>query len=275
MCTILFLIYCLFLCSDILASSLEPLEPPKFDASLLADIPFKVLLALLTISGLLNVEQDLRFEKSIRDSQVTAKLPNEQAEDQVNENDSENLQVAFSLTKGMKAAGNNTETFYDNSDGSRQGSSDGLQSAHSQDSVTAIKRSSSDITGILEPLLKVCALKSLTVLLGSNTLLETLTSDVYTKNSLSSKDLSEQRLNCMQLLLRSMVSCAVLPSPLRRVVTLMDLERAQSVLTRIVPSVYFNKNITVDKKDFSEGMFLRQYKEKFSSLIWCLSCNQT
>ena len=274
------------LSSDILASSLEPLEPPKFDASLLADLPFSILLDLLAISGLLNVEQDstsgnsdaiekssghlqkhLPVDVDLKDvwsssANSQAKHSNMQAEnadeDKNKENDSECVQVIFSSEKVSKEADSNLQSenstsFVNTSTSSIKKQESSLWPASQTFSISSL----SDITSVVEPIVKVCALKSLTVLLSSNTLLEILTTDVYTENSSSSEEYSQQRLNCMQTLLRSMVSYSVLPSPFRKVVNLMDLERAQNVLIRTVPSVCSSENVAVDKKAFSEGMFAR------------------
>ena len=248
-------------------SSLEPLEPPKFDASLLADIPFTLLLDLLALSGLWNVEKDQNFEKSSKGSERGDS-------DEVMTSTDSFTMVHLSAQVGDVTAPNK-ETFCQSKNKANESekvlvtaSEAGPKAAHSdrqsenskeisQDGVSSVKSNKLDPIGSVEPVLKVCALKSLTVLLGSNTLLETLTSDLYTENSSSTEELSQQRLNCMQILLRSMVSYTVLPSPFRRVVTLMDLERSQSVLVRAVPSVNASKKVEVHRKTSSEGEFAK------------------
>lgn len=277
-----------------MASSLDPVEPPKFDASLLVDLPFRILLDLLTLSGLLNAEEDSSLdnhgtglETSLSDSGKSLNADSDemghemwmsgecfvakhsiiQAEDVDAPIEETQYQ---SKNKGNDSDGGTESStlFHSTCSVRRQGNSERSQAACLQDSVASIKSSRPpDIASIVEPVLKVCALKSLTVLLGSNTLLETLSIDVYTKNSALSEEISQQGLNYMQTLLRSMVSYTVLPSPFRRVVTLMDLERTQSVLIRAVPSVYFNKKIAVERKAFTEGMFVRVQRRTFSFLM--------
>lgn len=256
-----------FLCSDTLYSSLEPLEPPKFDASLLADIPFTLLLDLLALSGLWNVEKDQNFEKSSKGS--------ERGDSNEVMTSADSFTMVHSSVQGGDVTAPNKETFCQSKNKANESekvlvtaSEAGPKAAHSdrqsenskeisQDGVSSVKSNKPDPIGSVEPVLKVCALKSLTVLLGSNRLLETLTSDLYTENSSSSEQLSQQRLNCMRILLRSMVSYTVLPSPFRRVVTLMDLERSQSVLVRAVPSVNASKKVEVHRKTSSEGEFAK------------------
>ena len=246
------------------------MEPPKFDASLVADIPFTLLLDLLALSGLWNVEKDQNFAKSSKGSD---KMLNEDSNEEMTSSDSSTM-VQSSVQVGDVTAPNK-ETFCQSKNKAHESekvlvdaSEAGGIAAHSngesesskeisQDGVSLVKSNKPDPICSVEPVLKVCALKSLTVLLGSNTLLETLTSDLYTENSSSSEELSQQRLNCMEILLRSMVSYTVLPSPFRRVVTLTDLERSQSVLIRAVPSVNASKKIEVHRKTSSEGKFAK------------------
>ena len=269
-----------FLSSDTLYSSVEPLEPPKFDASLLADIPFRILLDLLTLSGLCNVEKDQNFEKSLKGSDkmlggdsnevmtsadcstmvfasgqvgdVTTRNGETfcQSKNKANESEKvlEGASEADAKAAHINSQSESSRPFHDTSDDKRK--------EISQDGVSSVKSNKLGTAGSVEPVVKVCALKSLTVLLGSNTLLETLMCDLYIENSSSSEELSQQRLNCMQTLLRSMVSYTVLPSPFRRVVTLMDLERSQSVLIRAVPSVIASKKVEVQRKASSEGKFV-------------------
>lgn len=243
-----------------MASSLEPLQPQKLNASLLADLPPSLLLDLLKISGLLSESQDSSFgknnglEKSCRNVQGAGN------------GDSTTL----SLGKDLNTESGDTEET-DNQDKKNEKDVDSVKTAYfdsvsyQSTSEAKMQRSSagswdsvlseSDITSIFEPLVKVCAMKSLAVLLTSNKLLETLSPDVYTENCSLSGENSEQMFDCMQTLLRSMVSYSVLPSPFRKVVTLMDMERAQSVLLKVVPATYAAMNPEVEKKEFVKGTF--------------------
>lgn len=249
-----------------MASSLEPLQPQKLNASLLADLPPSLLLDLLKISGLLSESQDSSFgknnglEKSCRNVQGAGNGDSKRKW----------ISTTLSLGKDLNTESGDTEET-DNQDKKNEKDVDSVKTAYfdsvsyQSTSEAKMQRSSagswdsvlseSDITSIFEPLVKVCAMKSLAVLLTSNKLLETLSPDVYTENCSLSGENSEQTFDCMQTLLRSMVSYSVLPSPFRKVVTLMDLERAQSVLLKVVPATYAAINPEVEKKEFVKGTF--------------------
>lgn len=232
------------------------MEPARFDASLLAEIPYSSLRDLLVLSGLQPIESEKTFcedsigdnntsltDFSVEDKDVTApseatlgrclKKPIEREKDQV---------IGSELTDNEM------------SDFCMQRCSDTIQ-PRSFHPLTTENSCQPDATKFIEPVLKMSALKSLSVLLGSNTLLRTLTADVYNENTPPDEDFSQQRLNCVRTLLKSMVSHTVLPSPFRRIVTLMDLERAQNVLTRQLPSRNSSKQSTINSKASSEGKF--------------------
>lgn len=235
-----------------MASSLEPLKAPNFDASLLANLPFNILLDLLALSGLLDEGQGSSFnsngtvEKS-ESSTNDIKYTGSQKRLDVDSNEARTYNNP-STVRQSNVQDHNKEI----SDHSNR-LSDSSTLLQNTNNVASVLNSKPEITSLVEPVLKVSALKSLTVLLGSNTLLETLTTDVCTESSPLDEEHPQQRLNSLQTLLRSLVSYAVLPSPFQRVVTLRDLERAQSVLIRMASSVHCDKKVAVESKAASEG----------------------
>ena len=241
------------------------MEPARFDASLLAEIPYSSLRDLLVLSGLQPIESEKTFcedsigdnntsltDFSVEDKDVTApseatlgrclKKPIEREKDQV---------IGSELTDNKMS--DFSRSFQDCVP-MKKGCSDTIQ-PRSFHPLTTENSCQPDATKFIEPVLKMSALKSLSVLLGSNTVLRTLTADVYNENTPPDEDFSQQRLNCVRTLLKSMVSHTVLPSPFRRIVTLMDLERAQNVLTRQLPSRNSSKQSTINSKASSEGKF--------------------
>lgn len=263
-CLLLWLHFCVSF-SDTLYSTIVPLEPARFDASLLGEIAYNSLSDLLVLSGLQPIESEETFsEDSIReldtsltdfgvkDKDVTApsetslgrcfKKPTGREKDQVIESELTGNEM-FDRSKSFQGCVPN-----------KTGCNDPIQ-AQSFHPLTTENSCQPDAARFIDPVLKMSALKSLSVLLGSNTLLRTLTADVYNENSPPDEDLSQKRLNCVQTLLKSMVSHTVLPSPFRRIVTLMDLERAQSVLTRQLPSRNSSKQSTISSKASLEGTF--------------------
>lgn len=241
------------------------MEPARFDASLLAEIPYSSLRDLLVLSGLQPIESEKTFcedsiggkntsltDFSVKDKDVTAsseaalgrcfKRPTGRENDQV---------IGSELTDNEMS---DFSRSIQDCVPKKKGGSDTIQ-PRSFHSLTTENSCQPDATKFIEPVLKMSALKSLSVLLGSNTLLRTLTADVYNENSPPDEDLSHQRLNCVRTLLKSMVSHTVVPSPFRRIVKLMDLERAQNVLTRQLPSWNSSKQSTISSKASSEGKF--------------------
>lgn len=245
------------------------MEPRKFDARLLADIPFELLLDLLALSGLSKVKQNQYVGKNLKDSEkafggdsnmcmtsgndctqthsrVQAGDPTALIEETCGQNKKETNEPE--KLQGSVSEGSVDDDSRQSENSNRRESSDSFQTQSPLNSVKA------DSTGAVQSVLKVFALKSLTVLLRSNDLLETLTADVYAGNSPSAEELSQQRLNCMQMLLSSIVFYTVLPSPFKRVVSLTALERAQSVLMRAVPSVSSDRKHVLDSKPSPEGI---------------------
>ena len=255
-----------FFSSDTLYSSLEPLEPAKFDASLVDNLPFGLLLDLLVLSGLKQDDSEKTFsdvsteslfshiDSSFKDSSVEEKgfiPPDEktlgQSKDQATETGNDD-----------KKETECSRSFEGSIVPEREGSNDSFQHVVSHHSGTSMITNEPGTTCFIGPVLKVSALKSLSVLLGSNAMLETLTADLHTGNYLADKDFFQQRLHCLKTLLRSMVSHTILLSPFGRVVTLMDLERAQSVLMQQLPSLNSSKQSTASIKGLSEGTFVWQ-----------------
>ncbi|XP_068741343.1 probable E3 ubiquitin-protein ligase HERC1 [Montipora capricornis] len=246
--------------SDTLYSSLEPLEPAKFDASLVDNLPFGLLLDLLVLSGLKQDDSEKTFsdvsteslfshiDSSFKDSSVEEKgfiPPDEktlgQSKDQATETGNDD-----------KKETGCSRSFEGSIVPEREGSNDSFQHVVSHHSGTSMITNEPGTACFIGPVLKVSALKSLSVLLGSNAMLETLTADLHTENYLADKDFFQQRLHCLKTLLRSMVSHTILLSPFGRVVTLMDLERAQSVLMQQLPSLNSSKQSTASIKGLSE-----------------------
>ncbi len=119
----------------------------------------------------------------------------------------------------------------------KQGSlakSDSIQSQKSQGG----QQGTSEMELLRVALLQLGALKSLAVLLGCSKHIEMLL--VPKSNSTMEKSLllkqstvgrpQEELQEAMRLIMKQMVKCAVLPSPVRRSVTIAELERAQMVL---------------------------------------------
>lgn len=245
-----------------MASSLEPLEALKFDAHLLANLPFEILLDLLALSGLLsegNGSNSPRYS-TLENSELLThnnaglQEPLDTDSDGVRGSDDPFIVRLTSGDSEDKENLHQSDKLYERSALLQNTNSGTVQSVPLQDNV-ATRKSKPEMTSVVEPLLKVCALKSLTVLLSSNGLLETLTTEVYIQTSTSSEEHSQQKLNLLQTLLRNMVSYAVLPSPFTRVVSLRDLERVQSVLMRVhVPSsIYSNREVAVKRGAALEG----------------------
>lgn len=253
----------IFLFSDTLASSLEPLECPKFDASLLANLPFTILLDLLELSGLLNEGHRSSFSHNGTLQNSESLTCNFNYRGFLKPLDADSNESKYSNDPATVKHSNEifhqsdklceSSTLLENTNGTS------MPSVSPQDDEATMKNGMPEITSIVEPVVKVCALKSLTVLLSSNAFLETLTAEVYTQTSPSSKEHSQQRLNSFQILLKSMVSYTVLPSPFKRVVTLRDLERAQSVLIRIPSSGHSSRKIEAEKKVGPEGNTHSEY----------------
>lgn len=257
-----------FLFSDTLASSLEPMEGPKFDASLLANIPFKVLHDLLALSGIFNEGRGSSFSHNgtVKKSESLTCNVNYSGNQKfldadsfvsVNSNDPATVRNS-NVPKGNKETVHHSDklcerTLLEDSNGAS------IPPVSSQGDEASVENRETKITSIIDPVVKVCALKSLTVLLSSDALLETLTTEVCTKTFPLSEEHSQERLNSLQTLLKSMVSYAVLPSPFKRVVSLRDLERAQSVLVRMPSSVHCNRKTAAEKKAASEGNTYSRY----------------
>ena len=246
-----------------MASSLEPLEALKFDAHLLANLPFETLLDLLALSGLLSETNGSNFHhSSTLEYSESLTLDNGGLQKPLDadlngtrgSNDSSTVRHA-TVDGENKDAPHQSDKLYERSTLLQNTNSGTVPSVPLRDNIATMGNTCSkpEMTSIVKPLLEVCALKSLTVLLGSNGLLETLTTEVYIQTSTSSKEHSQQKLNLLQTLLRSMVSYAVLPSPFKGVVILRDLERVQSVLMRMPSSMYSNREVAVERKAASEG----------------------
>lgn len=240
--------------SDTLASSLEPLEALKFDACLLANLPFEILLDLLALSGLLSERNGLNFHYKATLENSEALTSNNEGLQRPLDADSNGTKdfIDPSTVRHTSVDSKNKEIFH-RSDKLYKRSTSTVPSVSLQDNIATRRNSKPEMTIIVKPLLEVCALKSLTVLLSSNGLLETLTTEVYIQTSPSSEEHSQHKLNSLQTLLRSMVSYAVLPSPFKGVVSLRDLERVQSVLMRKPSSIYSNREVAVERKAASEG----------------------
>lgn len=246
-----------------MASSLEPLEALKFDARLLANLPFEILLDLLALSGLLSERNGSNFHhySTLENSESLTRnnggLQKPLDADSNGTRDSNDpYRVRHATVDGEnKDILHQSDRLYERPTLLQNTSSDTVPSVPLQDNIATRRNlcSKPEMTSIVKPLLEVSALKSLTVLLSSNGLLETLTTEVYVQTSTSSKEHSQQKLNLLQTLLRSMVSYAVLPSPFKGVVILRDLERVQSVLMRMPSSIYSNREVAVERKAASEG----------------------
>lgn len=246
-----------------MASSLEPLEALKFDAHLLANLPFEILLDLLALSGLLSERNGSNFHhySTLENSESLTRnnggLQKPLDADSNGTRDSNDpYRVRHATVDGEnKDILHQSDRLYERPTLLQNTSSDTVPSVPLQDNIATRRNSCSkpEMTSIVKPLLEVSALKSLTVLLSSNGLLETLTTEVYVQTSTSSKEHSQQKLNLLQTLLRSMVSYAVLPSPFKGVVILRDLERVQSVLMRMPSSIYSDREVAVERKAASEG----------------------
>lgn len=176
----------------------------------------------------------------------------------INSNDPATVRHS-NVPKGSKETVHHIDKFCKSSTLLEDSNGASIPPVSSQDDEASVENRETRITSTVEPVVKVCALKSLTVLLSSNALLETLTTEVCTKTFPSSEEHSQERLNSLQTLLKSMVSYAVLPSPFKRVVTLRDLERAQSVLIRMPSSVHSNRKTAAEKKAASEGNTYSRY----------------
>lgn len=247
-----------------MASSLEPLEAQKFDACLLANIPFEILLDLLALSGLLLSERNgsnfnhystlMNSNSVTRNSGGLQKPLDADSNGARDSNDPSTVRHA-TVDSGNKDISHQSDKLYEQSILLQNAIGGTAPSVPLQDNFATRRNTCSkpEMTSIVKPLLEVCALKSLTVLLSSNGLLETLTTEVYIQTSTSSEEHSQQKLNLLQILLRSMVSYAVLPSPFKGVVILRDLERAQSVLMRMPSSIYTNREVAVVRNAASEG----------------------
>ena len=252
-----------FQSSDTLASSLEPLEALKFDACLLANIPFEILLDLLALSGLLSERNGLNFNHfstlknndSVTRNSGGLQNPLDADTDGTRDFNDPSTVRHVTVDSENKDIFHQSDKLYKQSILLQNANSDTVASVPLQDIIATRRNTCSkpEMTSIVKPLLEVCALKSLTVLLSSNGLLETLTTEVYIQTSTSSEEHSQQKLNLLQTLLRSMVSYAVLPSPFKGVVILRDLERVQSVLMRMPSSIYSNREVAVERKAASEG----------------------
>ena len=83
---------------------------------------------------------------------------------------------------------------------------------------------SSELDGVTGSLIKTCALKSLAVLINNSRVLDKLVLD---KNAQTGDC---EMVKVLKTIMHCMVVCAVLPSPVRRVVNLGELERAQTVM---------------------------------------------
>lgn len=102
-----------------------------------------------------------------------------------------------------------------------------------QESVVSVKSCESELERVAESVIKVCALKTLIVLMKSNKFFETLATNESGITRFLDRESSEENqemLNVSQTLMRRIVGCAVRPSPVKRVVSLRELERAQTVL---------------------------------------------
>lgn len=246
-----------------MASSLEPLEALKFDACLLANIPFEILLDLLALSGLLSERNGSNFHhySTLKNSDSLArnngglqKPLDADSNGTRDPNDPSTVRHA-TVDSENKDIFHQSDKLYERSTLLQKTNSGSVPSVPLQDNVVTRRNTcrKPEMTSIVKSLLEVCALKSLTVLLSSNGLLETLTTEVYIQTSTSSEEHSQQKLNLLKTLLRSMVSYAVLPSPFKGVVILRDLERVQSVLMRMPSSKYSNREVAVERKAASEG----------------------
>lgn len=253
----------IFQSSDTLASSLEPLEALKFDARLLANIPFEILLDLLALSGLQSERNGSNFhhystlENTDSLTRNNGGLLKPQDAESNGTRDSTDPSTVRHVTVDSENEDilHQSDELYERSTVLQNTNSSTVPSVPLQDNILTRRNSCSklEMTSIVKPLLEVCALKSLTVLLSSNGLLEALTTEVYIQTSTSSEEHSQKNLNLLQTLLRSMVSYAVLPSPFKGVVILRDLERVQSVLMRMPSSVYSNREVAVERKAASKG----------------------
>ena len=237
------------------------MEAPKFDARLLANFPFEMLLDLLALSGLLserNCSHFCRYSTLENSESLTGNnggLQNPLDAGSNGTRDSNDLSTVrhASVDSEKKEIVHQSDKLYEQSTLLQNTNSGTVPSVPLQDNIATRKNSKPEMTSIVKSLLEVCALKSLTVLLSSNGLLETLTTEVYIQTSTSSEEHSQKKLNLLETLLRSMVSYAVLPCPFKRVVSLRDLERVQSVLLRMPSSIYSNREVAVERKAVSEG----------------------
>ena len=246
-----------------MASSLEPLEALKFDAHLLANLPFEILLDLLALSGLLSEQNGsdvhhystLEYSESLTLDNGGLQKPLDADLNGTRDSNDPSTVRHTTLDGENEDILHRSDKLYERSTLLQNTNSGTVPSVNLQNNIATGRNTCGkpEMTSIVKPLLEVCALKSLTVLLSSNGLLKTLTSEVYIQSSTSSEEHSQQKLNLLQTLLRSMVSYAVLPSPFKGVVILRDLERVQSVLMRMPSSIYSKREVAVERKAASEG----------------------
>ena len=123
----------------------------------------------------------------------------------------------------------------------------------SQESLRALRRNKTEMSCVIESVMKVSALKSLVVLLSPSKLLEALSSEDSCESSFEREEERSAMQDALQSLLKSMVWCAVMPSPLKKVVTLSDLERAQSVLMKTALLGVCEKKTCPDETGRVEG----------------------
>ena len=238
--------------SDCPVSSLDAVQSTTFDPGRLDGLAPSLLLDLVALSGVDTSEQDptpprktsqqdttsLRDRNLIRDSSESVTNRTEDSKDAgaglegqtqsgVSRPETDAPIAAEQYVGGNGLTRTAGETDSPNHQPRQKTSTESFASSRSVDS---------ELGGVADSVIKVCALKTLLVLMRAPRLFDLLAGrrnpalqpDEAGRDSSSEQDL----LKVLQVLVRRVVSTAALPSPIKRVVTLAELDRAQAVLLR-------------------------------------------
>lgn len=184
--------------SDTLVSKIDPVETNAFDASQIKELTPDILTDLVALT-------ELGVDSSDFHSCHKAKDENEKSDSK----DSSTAKSSYSVIA-------TTDT-----DGKSLSRVPSVEINLSR--ASSLSLCSSELDGVIGSLIKTCALKALAVLINNSRIMDQL---VLNRNDCEMIEVLKKVMNCM-------VGCAVLPSPVRRVVNLGELERAQTVLLKM------------------------------------------
>lgn len=251
--------------SDTLISNLDHIEPRKFDATRLGNLSPELFSDLLLLTGLLD---DKHISPSRSSSHISASLQETELSPEsavsLEDDTYEKNELKDASEVVQKRCASDTDLLHNTDDKrtasmpelslyttkSTMGSKTSLASSYSERSTSSCVGSLHDL---IESIISFSALKALVVIIKSNKFLNNLllfqtiealiksnvckdvdaktsSEQVNAKERPSIECLDESMMTVLRSVMACMVKCSILPSPIKQIARVGELERAQTVL---------------------------------------------